>query len=158
LAAIDDLEQGESLLSHPLLMRSFEEFIYFGLLLSQRHNYSEALLQPAPRVASRDVKRAIDFIEAHLASPITMADIIEAAAVSGRALFRHFKHFTGASPMQYLREARFKQVQHALSHALPGQRVCGIAALWGFDHMGRFSREYRRRFGESPSATLRRGR
>lgn len=156
LAAVEDLEQGESLLSHPIQMRSFEEFIYLGFLLSQRHNYSDALLQPAPRVASRDVKRAIDFIEANLASPITLADIIGAAAVSGRALFRHFKHFTGASPMQYLRDARFRQVRQALLETPPEQRVCDIAAHWGFDHMGRFSRDYRRRFGESPSDTRRR--
>ena len=28
---------------------------------------------------------------------------------------------------------------------------------WGFCHLGRFAVEYRRRFGESPSQTLRRG-
>jgi len=32
--------------------------------------------------------------------------------------------------------------------------VTEIATQWGFTHMGRFSIEYRLRFGESPSETL----
>ena len=39
----------------------------------------------------------------------------------------------------------FVIVQHAL--------LLDIASLWGFDHMGRFAVEYRRRFGERPSDT-----
>jgi AraC-like DNA-binding protein len=158
MTAVDDLEQGGSLLNHPVALSGFEQFVLMGLLLSHGHNYSAALLQPTPAVASRDVRRAIDFIEAHLASPIAMADIIDAAAVSGRALFKHFKHFTGQSPMQYIRDARFRQVRRALAHAEPGQRVSDIAGQWGFVHLGRFSREYRQRFGEPPSATLRHAR
>jgi AraC-like DNA-binding protein len=156
--AVDDLEGGGSLLNHPVARSGFEQFVMMGLLLSHGHNYSAALLKPTPAVASRDVRRAIDFIEAHLDVPISMADIIGAAAVSGRALFRDFKRFTGQSPMQYLRDARFRRVRSALARAEPGQRVSEIAAQWGFVHLGRFSRDYRQRFGEPPSVTLRHAR
>ena len=39
-----------------------------------------------------------------------------------------------------------------------GARVslADLAMRWGFAHQGRFSAEYRQRFGEAPSATLRR--
>lgn len=33
--------------------------------------------------------------------------------------------------------------------------MTAIAMGWGFTHMGRFAVEYRKRFGESPSETLR---
>lgn len=33
--------------------------------------------------------------------------------------------------------------------------VTDIALKWGFAHLGRFAIEYKRAFGESPSATLR---
>jgi AraC family ethanolamine operon transcriptional activator len=33
-----------------------------------------------------------------------------------------------------------------------------VAGDWGFYHLGQFSRDYRRLFGESPSATLARHR
>ena len=32
-----------------------------------------------------------------------------------------------------------------------------VATRWGFSHLGRFSRDYQRRFGEAPSETLSRG-
>ena len=42
--------------------------------------------------------------------------------------------------------------------AEPKESVTEIAMTWGFSHMGRFSVEYRRRFGEIPSDSLRRRR
>ena len=60
--------------------------------------------------------------------------------------------------MRYMRTARYQKVREALSRAEPEESVGDIAAKWGFSHMGRFSVEYRRRFGETPSETLRRRR
>jgi AraC-like DNA-binding protein len=60
--------------------------------------------------------------------------------------------------MRYLRAARYEKVRAALRRADPEENITGIAARWGFGHFGRFSVEYRRLFGESPSATLRRRR
>jgi AraC-like DNA-binding protein len=42
--------------------------------------------------------------------------------------------------------------------AQPGENVTVLAMGFGFTHMGRFAVEYRQRFGESPSETLRRQR
>jgi len=129
-----------------------------GLLLHHGHNYSAALTRPTPAIASRDVKRAIDFIESNVAAPISISDIVAASAVSGRALFKHFRRFTGLSPMQYVREARLRRVHEALSSAQPDEHIATIAARWGFSHAGRFARDYRRRFGETPLETKRRPR
>jgi transcriptional regulator GlxA family with amidase domain len=60
--------------------------------------------------------------------------------------------------MQYLRNARFEKAREALRRARPEESVTEIAMTLGFSHMGRFSVEYRRRFGERPSETLRRSR
>ena len=60
--------------------------------------------------------------------------------------------------MRYLRTARYEKVRDALTRADPEESVAEIAERWGFTHMGRFSVDYRTRFGETPSATLRRGR
>jgi len=43
-----------------------------------------------------------------------------------------------------------------LSPASPSQTVTDVAMHFGFLELGRFSVEYRRAFGERPSATLRR--
>ncbi|HJU15954.1 MAG TPA: AraC family transcriptional regulator [Stellaceae bacterium] len=153
-SAIADLEEPAPLLN-PITTSLFEQFLMTGLLLAHPHTYSEALRRPQRAAASRDVKRAIDFIEASLDAPIGLPDIAAAAGVPGRTLLEHFKQYRGVSPMEYLRRARFAKVQQTLQRAEPEENVTGIALRFGFSHMGRFSVEYRRRFGESPSQTLR---
>jgi len=125
-----------------------------ALLLSHPHNYSEALEHLDKPIAPRGVKRAIDYIESHLESVITLGDIVAASGVPGRTLFRHFKDYRGISPIGYLRMARFKRVREALQQAEPEEDVSEIAVRWGFEHLGRFAVDYRKRFGERPSETL----
>lgn len=105
------------------------------------------------RAATAHVRRAVDYIDANLSARVTLEDIVRVAGVSGRALFRHFRSATGASPMAYLRNARFLRVRDALRQSGADQKIVDVAARWGFDHMGRFAVEYRQRFGERPSDT-----
>src|SRR5262249_23895678 len=140
--------------SSPLMIRQFEDLLFTNLLLSHPHSYTQSLRRLARLVGSREVKRAIDYMEANRASPIGFAEITAAAGVPGRTLLEHFKRYRGVSPMGYLRGARFARVREALRYAEPEENVTGTAMSLGFTHMGRFSVEYRKRFGESPSETL----
>jgi AraC-like DNA-binding protein len=137
---------------------AFEQFIISELLLWHPHNYSQALHGPAPAILPRDVRRAIDYMQAHLHDPVTLSDIIAAAGVPGRTLLKHFEDHRGISPMRYWREARFDKVREALQRADAQVSVTEIATCLGFSHLGRFAVEYRRRFGERPSDTLRKRR
>jgi AraC-like DNA-binding protein len=156
--AIDDFERGGSMLLNPITMQQFEQLVLTNLLLSHPHSYTKSLRRLATLISSRDVKRAIDYMEAHLILAIGLADITVAAGVPGRTLLEHFRRYHGVSPMAYLRRARFAKVREALRHAEPEENVTSIAMSLGFSHMGRFSVEYRKRFGESPSETLRQSR
>jgi AraC-like DNA-binding protein len=127
-----------------------------GLFGSHPQNYSETFRELESRILPRDVKRAISYIEAHLDSPITLPEIIAASGVPARTLFKHFQHYHGLSPMGYVRMARYRTVRERLERAEPEEQVSEIAMGLGFDHLSRFAVEYRKRFGESPSATLRR--
>jgi AraC-like DNA-binding protein len=121
-----------------------------------RRDISEAFRQFERHVLPRDVKRAVSYIEAHLDSPIMLADIVAASRVPGRTLFNHFHDYHGLSPMAYVRMARYRKARERLERARPEEQVSEIAMGLGFDHLGRFAVEYRKRFGESPSETLRR--
>jgi AraC-like DNA-binding protein len=158
LMAVADLEQAGSALWSPATMATFEQFIITALLLSHPHNHSHALRRLDKAIAPRDVRRAVDFIEANLSETITVADLVAATGVAGRTLFMHFRTFKGVSPMRYLRNARLRQVRQALLRADRGASVTEVATTLGFTHMGRFSIAYRKHFGESPSQTLRSGR
>jgi AraC-like DNA-binding protein len=153
--AATDLDQPNSVLSNPTMMSMFEQLITTGLLLSHRHNYTKALRSRKASIAPRDVKRAVDYLEARLDAPVMLTDLVAVAGVPGRTLLKHFRDSKGVSPMRYLRNARFQRVRQALMAAQPGESVTTIAMNCGFAHMGRFSVEYRARFGESPSETLR---
>jgi AraC-like DNA-binding protein len=136
----------------------FEQFIMHKLLLSHPNNYSEALYRRERTLTPRDLRRAIDYMHANLTAPITVADIAEASSIAGRTLFQYFRDFRGTSPMRYLREARFEKVRDTLARAQVDEGVAEVARRCGFSHLGRFAGEYRSRFGESPSETLRRSR
>jgi transcriptional regulator GlxA family with amidase domain len=156
--AFRDFECGGRITHNPLVMHSIEQFIINELLLSHVHNYSEALHGRNSSIAPRDVKRAVEFIEANLEMPVTLADVAAAAGVPGRTLLKHFRDYRGISPMEYLRQARFDKAHAALRCPEISQTVSDVAVTWGFCHMGRFSAEYRKRYGELPSETLARSR
>ncbi len=156
--AIADLDEAGPEGASPLMLNMYEQLIITGLLLNQGSNYTAALNRLENRSGPGDVKRAIDFMEAHLHLPITLVDIARASGAPGRTLLEHFKNHRSVSPMRYLRSARLAKVREALARTdCPGS-VTQIAMEWGFSHLGRFALEYRNQFGESPSDTLTRSR
>jgi AraC-like DNA-binding protein len=154
LLAVSDFEQSDAMLENPIMMTMFEQFIMTGLLLAHAHSCSERLRRCERPISPRDVKRAIDYMESNLDAPITLSDIVGAAGVPGRTLFKHFEDWKGVSPMRYLRNVRFQRAREALKRGRAGTSVTEVAKSCGFNHMSRFSAEYRKRFGESPSETL----
>jgi transcriptional regulator GlxA family with amidase domain len=148
-----DLEYAAPLLN-PISAALFEQFVMLGLLLAHPHNYSDKLHQSDGQLAPRDVRRAIDYIDANLDEPIGFTDITAAAGIPGRTLSQHFRRFRDTTPMHYLRDARLDKVHEALRRAEPEESIISIASRWGFLHMGRFAAVYRKRFGEAPSETL----
>jgi hypothetical protein len=59
--------------------------------------------------------------------------------------------------MTYLRDLRLRGIHVELVRAAPGTAtVESVAYGWGMLHMGRFAAAYRRKFGETPSQTLKR--
>ncbi|WP_031469535.1 AraC family transcriptional regulator [Sciscionella sediminilitoris] len=141
----------------PLAQHELERLLMSRLLLAQPNNYSAALHRRAPEAAPRVVRAAVELIEAHAAERLTVEDIAEAVGISVRALQEGFRRTLDSTPTGYLREVRLQRVRAALAAADPRTAgVTDIALRWGFVHQGRFSVQYRQRFGESPSVTLRR--
>ncbi|MFM7027165.1 MAG: AraC family transcriptional regulator [Chakrabartia sp.] len=102
------------------------------------------------------VSRVREYLEAHAEEPIGMEDLVDIAGVPLRTLYHVFRQTLGISPMQLLRDIRLDRVRHALSTGRQGISVTMVALDWGFHHLGRFAQQYRARFGETPSETLRR--
>ncbi|WP_043487904.1 helix-turn-helix transcriptional regulator [Halomonas halodenitrificans] len=99
--------------------------------------------------ARLDMARLDRFIEAHLAGPLSVADLAQEACLS-EAHFRHcFRHQTGLSPWQYVRRRRLEAARSLLddSHL----SLAEIAALAGFSSQSALSRACREAYGQSPS-------
>lgn len=152
-----EFDAGGSIPAEPLAMREMERLLMSQFLLAQPNSYSTLLHGPPERDVPRLVRRAADLIEAHAAEPLTVDDIAEAVGISVRALQQGFRKAFATTPMNFMREVRLNNVRADLIAADPRSvTVTDVAVRWGFLHAGRFSVQYRERFAESPSHTLRR--
>jgi AraC-like DNA-binding protein len=109
---------------------------------------------PAPGV--RRIRAVEEWIDAHLAAPITLGCLCAVAGVGERHLESAFRAHRGQTPMQFLMARRLAWVRQGLLEARLGDSVTELAHDAGFVHLGRFAARYRSAYGESPSATLRR--
>lgn len=148
------LYDGGWLRRSPLALASLCDAVTYLILENCQHRYSSELARTAPAPAPRQVKWAIEFMEAHIAEPISLNDVATAAKVSVRTLQEGFKQFKNTSPMAHLHEMRMAAAHHDLLDGHSERTVADIAAKWGFRHLGRFAAEYKRRFGCLPSQTL----
>ncbi|ATE62087.1 AraC family transcriptional regulator [Thauera sinica] len=140
-----------------IIAAQIEQMVITMLLTCQPHNYSEELAGEERSIAPAFVKRIerYSYIEEHADEPITIVDLAEHAGVSSRSIFNGFRRFRNTSPMLYLKEVRMRRVNEELKRLTPGETtVTAVAYQWGFTHLGHFTTDYKRRFGESPSQTL----
>lgn len=151
---IDCTLQHPDLAMHKIVVSQIEQLAASILVTSHRHNHCEDAPARRSTILPRHVRRAQDFLEAHAHEPVTAEQLAQAAGVSVRSLYAGFKDFLGVSPMQYLRDLRMERARAELMSG-DSNHVAGVALRWGFAHMGRFSNEYKQRYGESPSKTLR---
>ena len=97
------------------------------------------------------------FLEANADRPVHLTELCTATGVKARALRYWCHEYLGMGPIRYLHLRRMHLARRALIHADPAATSVTIVANdFGFAELGRFAVSYRRIFGESPSATLRR--
>lgn len=149
----EEMSRCQSLYGQASFAEHLESALIKGLILSQPNNYSQALER------SREIKTphyllvAKDVIEKRAGDDLHLEDIEAAAGVSRVKLFEGFKRYFDTTPMAYLKRYRLESVRRAILAEPCSRQISVIAMNWGFTHLGRFSCEYKKLFGESPSAT-----
>lgn len=157
---VASVNASDGLPADPVVTAGTEELLMLTLLSVQSHNVGAATAARARTVSPRQLRLAVDYINAHLDADITVADIAAAAGCSIRSLARAFQHAGNASPMQYLQQRRLQRIRAELVRAQSAHtNIAELALRWGCRHLGEFNRKYRACFGETPSrrgcATLR---
>ncbi len=151
---LDELDVDGGLCHAPLLVAHVEDMLMTALLTEQPHTYTHFLERPLSAANLRAVERVEEHVRADPGLRHTIEDFVALTGVSGRSLYRAFQIHRGYSPMAFVRHARLSLAHDRLSAPRAGDTVTRIAHDCGFDHLGRFGKDYRSQFGRTPSETL----
>lgn len=132
----------------------FEKTLVSMLIDLHQHNYTKQLSSIKSMQTAPCITRTKQFMEDNLSQPISLEDLAFVAKTTPRSLRNMFYRHYNTSPMSYLKILRLDQAHEQLTKASSGTNISSIALDCGFRHLGRFSKEYKNRFGQAPSTTL----
>jgi len=99
------------------------------------------------------LRRVLDFIEAHIDQPLTLAVLAQEAALSEFHFARMFRHTTGEAPHQFVMRRRMDRARMLLER--PELTLTDIALQCGYHSSAHFSHRFRQVYGMTPSACRR---
>lgn len=140
------------------LLREMDQSIRLAVLYGMPNNLTDLLYAPTRTIAPWQVMRVEQWIDANWKESVTIEKLVEISGASVRSIFATFRSTRGYTPMTYLKNARLDGAREMLLSGAPGASVTAIAFACRFTNTGHFANDYRRKFGELPSETLRRGR
>lgn len=97
-----------------------------------------------------NTQRMLDFIELHLAEPLTLAQVARRLGYSPWYCTRRFRQILGRSFRSHLAARRLSAAALELRDGDAG--ILELAQRWGFASQEAFSRAFKRAFGVSPGA------
>ena len=142
----------------PVAIADWREVLLDHLLNGQRHGLSDAIRRfsgQAERLP-RALRAARDHLADNAGEPLDLAQLACVSGIGIRALQLGFRRHFGVSISEMLLDMRLAGLHARLAQASPDASITAIAFDLGFTHLGRMAGAYREKFGETPSATLRR--
>jgi AraC family transcriptional regulator len=126
----------------------------FVLRLLTRHSNQTpklSLVQSSRKggLAPWQVKRVGEYLEANLASDISLSELAGIAHLSPGHFCRAYKESTGKTPIQALIATRVERAEALLADQ--DMPVIEVAAAVGYEQPGKFARVFRRATGLTPS-------
>jgi AraC-like DNA-binding protein len=91
------------------------------------------------------LRRIAEFVEAHLANPLTVGDLADLAGMSTFHFAREFKAATGMAPWQYVQSRRIDRAKQLLLQTR--RSVQDIVWSVGLENISYFRRQFRRHVG-----------
>lgn len=154
---VSELEHDDQVTIDSNLRKSYDHMLLTALLCLP-HNLREELNEDRPCAGAQSyVRRAEEYMRAHMGDPVSIVDLLRICGCSRSVLFSAFRSARGYTPMEFLSEQRLQSARERMRKPLPQDSVSSIALECGFTSLGRFAQVYRGRFGERPSMTLRKG-
>ena len=151
---IHELNNDDLLLTNPGQLRGLNHMLLSAILSLPHNKLAQLNKNMDNSIAPAIVRRAEEYMVAHIDEPITIIDILRISNCSRSVLFSAFQNARSYTPMEFLAEQRLQRAQEYLSNPLETDTVSSIATRCGFGNLGRFAQNYSKRFGELPSITL----
>jgi AraC family transcriptional regulator len=105
-------------------------------------------MHPSPCLQPWRLKRACAYVEAHLAEPLSLAQMSLAAGFTTMHFARLFRASTGISPHAYVLRRRIEVAQAALMNA--DLAMLDVALMVGFRTQAHFSAVFKKLTGQPP--------
>jgi len=104
---------------------------------------------PSPKAGREHgpVRRALDFMQANLASDLSMNELAACAGLSPFHFIRCFRRATGLPPHAYLTQLRLDHARHLLGR---GKSPAEVALAAGFYDQSHLIRHFKRTYGITP--------
>lgn len=150
---LNEMSTAGSILSFPNVGKELELSLLRALLVHQKNNYSDEISRNLFELMPPFMQRAVRHIEDYYQDEIPLDRLRKVAGVSADKLCAGFREYAGTTPIGYLKTTRLMKAREQLMTDTTGKSVSTIAFDVGFNHLGRFSVDYRAIFGESPSET-----
>lgn len=96
------------------------------------------------------LKQAIDYIQAHLETDISLDEIAACVGISRYYFCRLFKQSTGLSPHQFVIQQRVERAKQLLRQGK--MSLTAVAIACGFSHSSHLHRHFKRLTGVTPKA------
>jgi AraC family transcriptional regulator len=104
----------------------------------------------AKGLAPWQLRRVIEYLDAHLPDPVPLADLAVLSGLSQWHFSRAFKASTGVAPYRWQLEARTRRAQNLLLHTHASLEQ--VAEATGFADAVHFGRTFRKIVGTTPAA------
>jgi len=103
----------------------------------------------AGRLSERSLRRASDYISAHLDRTIHLVDLAQEVGLDRYRFLRAFKAATGKSPQTFVREARIEAAKRLLCEG--SATLAEVALATGFNSQSHFTTRFRLATGATPA-------
>lgn len=94
------------------------------------------------------IVRSMSWLKQHFDESISIDTLAEQVQMSPSTYRQHFKHVSGMSPLQYLKQIRLQEARQLMLNAGLDAGTSGLKV--GYESVSQFSREYARLFGAPP--------
>jgi AraC family transcriptional regulator len=117
-------------------------------LVSRQYTVAPRSERTASELPKWRMSRVMDYVDAHLAEPIGLADMAQSAGLTRMHFAAQFRQASGLRPHEYLLRRRIEHAQTLLLGSK--QNVLDIALSCGFRSQAHFTTVFKRFVGETP--------